>query len=426
MIKYPINLILPAASLTSVLSLTCGSLLAGEQPAIIDSLSPKPTGFAFSDLFTPTADLRLRYEFGDEDPLEESHAATLRARVGAKLNDWNGFTGLAELETTVAVDNESYRAASVDGPADHTVIADPESAELNRLWLGYTISETTIKIGRQRIIYDNARFIGNVGWRQNEQTFDGVNLTSKLIPDTTVSYSYIDRVNRIFGSQSKAAAGQNDFESNSHLINVAYNGIPNTKVVGYGYLLDLENKAGNAFSSNTFGLSISGTYPMSDAFKVNFLAEYAHQADAADSPLDYAADYYHVFLGGIFDKFDIGVGFESLGTDDGAAFQTPLATLHAFNGFADKFLTTPPGGIQDLYVSMGMKLPKGFIVKAGYHHFFADDDRFGADDYGDEVDLVLIKKFNDNLQFLTKFAYYDADELATDTTRFSAELNFTF
>ena len=40
--------------------------------------------------------------------------------------------------------------------------------------------------------------------------------------------------------------------------------------------------------------------------------------------------------------------------------------------------------------------------------------------------ILLIKKFNDNLQFLTKFAYYDADELATDTTRFSAELNFTF
>ena len=336
------------------------------------------------------------------------------------------FFGLIGLESTIASDNDSYRAASVDGPADHTIIADPESVEMNRLWLGYTFADTTIKLGRQRIIYDNARFIGNVGWRQNEQTYDAVNVTTKLFPDTIVSYSYLNRVNRIFGSQHKAAAGQNDFDSNSHLLNAGYTGIPNTKVTAYAYLLDLENKAGDAQSNNTFGLSLSGTYPLSDSFKLKFLAEYAHQTDAADSPLDYQADYYHVFLGGIVDKFDFGVGFESLGTDDGMAFRTPLATLHAFNGFADKFLGTPPGGLQDVYVSAGVKLPKGFALKAAYHHFFADDDGFGADDYGDEIDLVLIKKINDNATFIAKASYYDADELATDTTRFSAELNFKF
>lgn len=382
--------------------------------------------FAFSDLLTPIADIRLRYEYGDQDPLEDSHAATMRARVGVQMQEWNGFTALAELEGTIAADNGAYRAASVDGPADHTIIADPESVELNRLWLGYTIADTTLKVGRQRIIYDNARFIGNVGWRQNEQTYDAVNLTSKAIPDTTLSYSYINRVNRIFGSQRKAAAGQNDFDSDSHLFNASYTGIPHTKISGYAYLLDLENEAGNAMSNNTFGLSLSGTYPLSDTFKLKILAEYAHQTDAADSPLDYEADYYHVFVGGVFDRFDLGIGFESLGTDDGIPFRTPLATLHAFNGFADKFLGTPPGGLQDLYLSAGVKLPQGFNLKLAYHQFFAEDDGFGADDYGQEVDLALIKKFNDHVTFITKFAYYDADEFATDTTRFSTELNFKF
>ena len=428
MIKHYLYPILKSSGVPSLLAVTSTLLLAGEEPAFVEEPPPmpEPSEYAFSDLFTPTADLRLRYEFGDQDPLDESHAATLRARVGAKLNAWNGFTGLIELESTVAADNGSYRAASVDGPADHTIIADPESVEMNRLWLGYTVADTTLKVGRQRIIYDNARFIGNVGWRQNEQTYDAVNITSKAIPDTVLSYSYINRVNRIFGSQRKAAAGQNDFESNSHLFNVAYTGIPNTKLTGYAYLLDLENKAGNAQSNNTFGLSLSGTYPLTDALKMKVLAEYAHQTDAADSPLDYQADYYHVYVGGVFEKFDIGVGFESLGTDDGLAFRTPLATLHAFNGFADKFLGTPPGGLQDLYVSAGVKLPKGFILKAAYHHFFADDDGFGADDYGDEIDLVLVKKINDHATFIAKAAYYDADEFATDTTRFSAEVNFKF
>ena len=46
----------------------------------------------------------------------------------------------------------------------------------------------------------------------------------------------------------------------------------------------------------------------------------------------------------------IGGGYEVLGADDGAAltsFQTPLATLHKFQGWADKFLTTPPNGIRE-------------------------------------------------------------------------------
>ncbi len=416
-----------------IVAALCGlsslAAFAGE-PALLppeETLPPNSSDeFSFSDLWTPTLDLRLRLEYGDQDPLEESHAETLRARVGAKLNEWNGFTGLIELEGTIAADNGSYRAASVDGPPDHTVIADPESVEMNQLWLGYTAWETTLKIGRQRIIRDNARFVGNVGWRQNEQTFDAVDLSTEIIPDTTLSYTYVNRVNRIFGSQSKAAAGQNDFDGDSHFFNGAYTGIPNTKIAAYAYLLDLENKAGHAQSNNTFGLSLSGTYPLTETIKVKFLAEYAHQTDAFDSPLDYEADYYHVFVGGIFEKVDFGVGFESLGTDDGVPFRTPLATLHAFNGFADKFLGTPPGGLQDFYVSGGVKLPAGFALKLAYHHFFADDDSFGADSYGDEIDLVLVKKITDDITFLTKFAYYDADEFATDTTRFSTELNFKF
>ena len=401
---------------------------AGEPAKLSMMEEPLPADkpLKFGDLFTPYADIRLRYEYGDQDPLETSHTETVRARVGAKLNEWNGFTGLAELETTVAADSSSYRAASVDGPADHTVIADPESAEVNQLWLGYTVADTTIKLGRQRIILDNARFVGNVGWRQNEQTFDAVNLTNTIVPDTILSYSYVNRVNRIFGSQSKAAAGQNDFDSNSHFLNASYTGMPNTQVTAYGYLLDLENQAGHAQSSNTFGLSLSGTYPMSDNVKLKVLAEYATQSDAYDSPLNYDADYYHVFLGADMAPINFGIGFESLGSDNGVGFRTPLATLHAFNGFADKFLGTPAGGLQDFYVTAGAKLPAGFGLKLFYHRFSADDDSFGPDQYGDEFDVVLAKKINDNVSILSKFAYYSADEFATDTTRFVAELNFKF
>ena len=60
--------------------------------------------------------------------------------------------------------------------------------------------------GRQRITLDDHRFIGNVGWRQNEQTFDSVRVTTNLIPDLKLDYSYIWEVQRIFGSKSSRSA----------------------------------------------------------------------------------------------------------------------------------------------------------------------------------------------------------------------------
>ena len=45
-------------------------------------------------------------------------------------------------------------------------------------------------------------------------------------------------------------------------------------------------------------------------------------------------------------------GYELLGSDDGkVAFNTPLATKHKFNGWADKFLGTPKEGLEDVYLT---------------------------------------------------------------------------
>ena len=54
--------------------------------------------------------------------------------------------------------------------------------------------------------------------------------------------------------------------------------------------------------------------------------------------------------GGGYQQVGFRVGWERLsGSEREGQFQTPLATLHAFNGWADKFLSTPVNGIEDLY-----------------------------------------------------------------------------
>ena len=54
-----------------------------------------------------------------------------------------------------------------------------------------------MKIGRQRIILDNARFIGNVGWRQTNKHMMHY-LNSSYISDTDINYAYLSKRNTIF------------------------------------------------------------------------------------------------------------------------------------------------------------------------------------------------------------------------------------
>jgi hypothetical protein len=61
------------------------------------------------------------------------------------------------------------------------VVADPEGTEVNQVWVGYEKYDTNVKFGRQTFTLDNHRFIGNVIWRQNEQTYDAVSLVNNSI-----------------------------------------------------------------------------------------------------------------------------------------------------------------------------------------------------------------------------------------------------
>ena len=144
--------------------------------------------------------------------------------------------------------------------------------------------------------------------------------------------------------------------------------------------------------------------------KFSYVASYAQQTDYESSPFDYSADYY--LLEGVFAKkgFSGGVGYEVLGGDDERGFQTPLATLHKFQGWADKFLTTPTAGIEDLYVKAGYSPGdvgpfKGMKFSAIYHDFSAET---GSADYGSEINLLATAKWK-KLGLTLKYADYNAD-----------------
>jgi len=117
-----------------------------------------------------------------------------------------------------------------------------------------------------------------------------------------------------------------------------------------------------------------------------------------------------------------------LGADKGVAltsFQTPLATLFKFQGWADKFLTTPANGVRDLYGSVGYGVKqigpaKGVTLQAVYHRF--ESDRL-KQHQGNELDLLASAKFGKTLVSV-RYADYDADKLATDAHKLWLQLDW--
>lgn len=391
----------------------------------------------------PTIDLRVRYEHADQSGLSEGRALTGRIRLGALSPEISALDGnlqaFFEIEHTEAWDRDSYNAAGIHGPSpsagSRTLIADPESSEINRAWVSYKAYDSLLKVGRQRIKLDGDRFIGNVGWRQNEQTYDAVSLKNTSVEDLALFYAYVWNVERIFGDDDHLSR---DYNSLSHFINVAYSGIPYAKIVAYAYLLDLQNGSGTDFdddSSDTFGASITGTFKATDDVSLGYYGEYATQEDGGDSTLSYDTDYWHakgwVSAGG----FTFGVGQENLLSDRDSnstsggrvGFRTPLATGHKWNGFADQFLTTPDAGLVDTYAYATAKLPWKVVAKAWYHDFDTDS---GNDDYGREWNGVLARKFDHGISALLKYANFDAKSGnaggKVDLRRFWAQIEFKY
>lgn len=346
-----------------------------------------------------TADFRLRYENVDQDnAVSDADALTLRSRLTYATGSYNGFSGLVEVE-------DSRVVAGVDdftvGPTgfkvgEHSVIADPETTELDQAYIKYTGSMGNAKLGRQLITLDNHRFVGHVGWRQDRQTFDALTINLTPIENLNVFYSYIDQRNRIFAEDA-------DLDSKDHLINVSYK-TPIGKLTGYSYLLEVDNSTSN--SLDTYGVRLAGS-------KDNFLytLEYATQESEVGS-VDRDADYHFVEAGYKFPVATVKLGYELLGSDDGVyGFSTPLATGHKFNGWTDQFLGTPNQGLEDMYISVSGKLAGGKWAVV-YHEFEADDSSATVDDLGDELNVVYARKYDKNYSAGIKYATYSAGDSA--------------
>lgn len=386
--------------------------------------------------------MRLRFEnVADDAAIADGNALTHRTALGYTTGKYNDFLARVVVQDVreVGIDDFNDGTGRSVRRSRYAVIVDPQETDLLEAYLAYGgIDKSTIKLGRQIITYRPGplhRFIGTVGWRQNWQNFDAITFVNKSFNDITFSYAYAWNVNRIFTDEAVISSRAN-FRSNSHFINFKYTGFKWGMLEAYGYLLDFDNAATG--STATYGVRFSGAYKLSEMASLIYAGEYARQDDYANNPANYDENY---FEGEIGINFRIGNGIESatlkfdyelLGGNGANSFITPLATAHAFQGWADRFLTTPADGIEDMYFT-GNVVIRGFNISVVYHDLSADN---GGYDYGTEIDLQATRELGKHFTVGLKYADYSADTnpvnvvrngaIALDVAKFWAWLQFTY
>lgn len=365
-------------------------------------------------------DLRYRYEGVDQDGFsEDASASTLRSRLSASSGAYHGFTGLLEFDNVTEIGPDDYNSTA-NGKTQYPIVADPKGTEINQVYLKYTMDSANGIYGRQRINYSNQRFVGGVAWRQNEQTFDGLRASWQVLESLNIDYSYAYRVRRIFGPDDGANPAQWDGDNN--FLYVDWKVAEGHNIGAFAYAIEVDSQRSFAApktvnnSSDSYGLEYVGKVAM-----LNLRAAYATQSNASDSELDYDTEYYLAEAAGSIAGIGLKGGYEVLAADNGVGFATPLATLHKFQGWADKFLGTPGDGVEDIYFGVSGALGP-VALEAVYHDFQAESS---SEDFGDEIDLAATWPVNQYFSTQLKAAFFNADgDRYTDTNKVWLTLQF--
>lgn len=406
-----------------LLGLPC---LALALPAI--AASPEDTGGKL------ILDARYRFEQVDQDnALDTAKAHTLRTRIGYRTPRWHGLSGLVEIDDVRHLGAEHFNDTR-NGHAGYATVGDPEGTEVNQALIRYAADWGNAQVGRQRINLGNQRFVGGVGWRQNEQTYDGAMIELTPGAGWKLTYAYLDNINSVFGPDDTRPVSRTapaDIEGHSHLLQAQYAFSPNLTAIGYHYRLGLDNIAVVAgaplgtLSSRTSGLRVQGK-----AGGFSYVLEHARQRELAGNPWRLDSRYWLAEAGYRWQDIQWKAGYEVLGAGGGGmgnrAFQTPLATKHAFQGWADQFLTTPADGLRDAYA--GFSLPLGGGEWQTWYHDFRSDR--GGDRFGRELDLSWRRAIPGvkGLEGLLKLASYRSSDATrtVDTDKFWVQVQYTY
>jgi hypothetical protein len=362
-----------------------------------------------ADAFTegaPSIELRPRFEFVDQKGKASAEAFTMRTLLGFSTKPIYDFG--ATLQLINVADIAGTYNSLVNTNTRYAAIPDPSATNINQAYASYAgLPDTTVMAGRQIINLDDVRFVGNVDFRQNMQTFDAVTVTSKPLDQLKITAGYIWGIKNILNRH---------LPTSIYLTEVWWSPLDEFKLDAFGYWYGNDAtsviagaagcglKGAQACNSVTYGFRGHGDIKLPADFKIAWKATYAKQSsyDGGSSLID--AEYVQASGTLSWQGYNAGAEYMLMGSNGNGtyAFQTPLATKHAFNGWAEQFLTTPAKGLEtvDAFASATL-YDVTFLAK--YYQFRSDYQDLS---YGSEWDFSLTYKLNSHIQGGVEYADY--------------------
>jgi hypothetical protein len=365
------------------------------------------------EAWQPSLDLRYRLESVDDDRFSENAtASTLRARLGVVSPKWSGWQFGLTAHANRHVGSEDFNSTA-NGRSAYPVVADPDDENISEAWIGYARPDAfDLRAGRLRLIEDNVRFLGNVGFRQLEQTFDAVSVGFETGDDWRIDLRWIDTAHRIFGPDNP-----NDLLAEADLntwMGTFAREVGDSTLAFYAHRIAFDDRPA---SHRNLGLRLTGPLPTGADF--SYRLEFARQDGIRELDAVDGQNYVHARIEQKLERWHWFAGHERLGGDGEYAFQTPLATLHAHNGWTDQFLSTPANGLIDTYAAAGAKIGQWTgLVKL---HDFRSDRRSRT--YGREFGVMIKRPLFAGLSIEGKAAWFDGDDGRADVSKVWFTLN---
>lgn len=385
-------------------------------PLVLGGLSVSVSaddGFSIFKNIEVKGEIRPRYESADikDNNKDAGEAFTARTSLVATA----GLFEVENLTATVGIisvnnfGSDQYNS-SLNGKTQYDIVADPQQAMMSDAAVDYKVAKTALHAGRSKVNLDNQRFIGTVGWRQLERSYDTLYIADNSIENLSLLAAWVYGFQGVVGTAASTTQ-----DTNSVLLHVNYKVMDELSITAYDYML--------ADIHDTMGIALTGN--INAGAKLDYRVEYATQGDAsmnihggAKAKAD--ATYMNFDLGANISGVLAGINYEVLsgttGSDGKTNFNPALGTNHKFNGWADIFYvgnTGPAGGLKDANVRLGYTAPGFGKLLAFYHDFKAETNMANGDDLGSEIDVLYTNKIPGvkDLTGLVKYASYSKGQV---------------
>lgn len=284
-------------------------------------------------------------------------------------------------------------------------LADENGFSLHQAWAEIElVSDLSLKIGRQEIVYDDQRFLGNVDWAQQGRSHDAAILKFET---NNTKLHFGAAYNQDGESLTGNILTQSTYKSLQYMwlhkdfskINASFLILNN----GLQYIDEIDETKNDTRYSQTAGIHLKAGL---EKFKFSSNLYYQFGKDVSNNSLD----AYLVSLEARYsatENLKFGLGGELLsgneyGTpNDGKnkAFNPLYGTNHKFNGFMDYFYVgnhIDNVGLIDIFGNASYSFNSKSSVIVNFHKFFAasEIDTDVSKDLGFEIDLVTSHSIN--------------------------------